>query len=106
MDSESLRMPYFFSRDRWPQAKKPIKIAPDEMNTDLFFEKIRTYHNISEQAELAWKNLLRLNEYKKGDNILDIGQYPKKVSFVINGLLSQNYIGTNGDVIIKYFFPE
>jgi len=99
-------MPYFFSRDRWPQAKKPIKIAPDEMNTDLFFEKIRTYHNISEQAELAWKNLLRLNEYKKGDNILDIGQYPKKVSFVINGLLSQNYIGTNGDVIIKYFFPE
>lgn len=31
---------------------------------------------------------------------------PKKVHFVVNGLLSQNFIAENGDVIIKYFFPE
>lgn len=76
------------------------------MNTSQFFEKIRTYHNISEQAELAWGKLLRENSYKKSENVLDIGQYPKKVSFVVNGLLSQNYIGENGDMVIKYFFPE
>lgn len=76
------------------------------MNTSQFFEKVRTYYNISEQAESAWNNLLRENNYKKGENVLNIGQYPKKVSFVVSGLLSQNYVGENGDVVIKYFFSE
>lgn len=76
------------------------------MNTDLFFQKVRTYHNISEKAELAWKNLLKGKKYRKGDNFIDIGQQPKKVAFVVSGLFSQNYIMDNGDVAIKYFFPE
>tara|TARA_R110000796_G_scaffold77584_2_gene173146 strand:- start:643 stop:1221 length:579 start_codon:yes stop_codon:yes gene_type:complete len=76
------------------------------MNTSQFFEKIRTYYNISEQAELAWGRLLQQKEYKKGDNVLNIGQHPKKMSFVVSGLLSQHYIGENGDAVIKYFFPE
>ncbi len=76
------------------------------MNTDIFFQKIRTYHNISEQAELAWANLLIERKYKKGDNLLDIGQLPKKVAFVDRGLLSQNFIDDDGSVVIKYFFPE
>lgn len=76
------------------------------MNTSQFFEKVKTYFDISEKAEAAWSNLLRENNYKKGENVLDIGQYPRKVSFVVNGLLSLNYIGQNGDVVIKYFFPE
>lgn len=76
------------------------------MNTSQFFEKIRTYYNISEQAELAWKRLLQQKEYRKGDNVLNIGQHPKKMSFVVSGLLSQHYIGENGDAVIKYFFPE
>lgn len=76
------------------------------MNTSQFFEKIRTYYNISEQAELAWERLLQQKEYRKGDNVLNIGQHPKKMSFVVSGLLSQHYIGENGDAVIKYFFPE
>ncbi|WP_339607704.1 Crp/Fnr family transcriptional regulator [uncultured Roseivirga sp.] len=76
------------------------------MNTSQFFEKIRTYYNISEQAERAWERLLQQKEYKKGDNVLNIGQHPKKMSFVVRGLLSQHYIGENGDAVIKYFFPE
>jgi len=76
------------------------------MNTDIFFQKIRTYHNISEQAELAWKNLLHLKKYSKNDNFVTLGQHPKKIGFVVKGLLSQNYIADDGSVIIKYFFPE
>lgn len=76
------------------------------MNTELFFQKVRCYHNVSEQAEFAWKHLLLQEEYKKGDNFINIGQQPKKVAFVVSGLLSQNYIGENGEEAIKYFFPE
>ena len=76
------------------------------MNTDLFFQKIRTYHNISQQAELAWRNLLQQKKYSKHDNFVTIGQHPKKVGYVIEGLLSQNYINDEGNTVIKYFFPE
>jgi len=76
------------------------------MNTTLFFQKIRTYYNISEQAELAWANLLHLNKYNKNDNFVRIGQHPKKTGFVVKGLFSQNYIADDGSVVIKYFFPE
>lgn len=76
------------------------------MNTELFFQKIRTYHNISEQAELAWTDLLHLKKYNKNDNFISIGQHPRKVAFVVSGLLSQNYIADDGSVVIKHFFPE
>lgn len=76
------------------------------MSIDIFFQKIRTYHNISEQAELVWKNLLQEKIYKKGDYFIAIGQIPRKVAFVTKGLFSQYYITDNGDTIIKYFFPE
>ncbi len=76
------------------------------MNAELFFNKIRSYYNISEHAELVWKNLLRERKYKKGENIIAIGQIPKKVAFVVTGLLSQYYITDKGDTVIKYFFPE
>jgi len=76
------------------------------MNTDIFFQKIRTYQPISEKAESAWANLLRQKQYKKNEILLDIGQHPRKVHFVVSGLLSQNYFTDNGDIIIKYFFSE
>ncbi|QEH41925.1 Crp/Fnr family transcriptional regulator [Chitinophaga sp. XS-30] len=76
------------------------------MNTGLFFQKIRTYYNISEQAEKAWAELLTHKKYKKGDNFISIGEHPKKVAFVINGLFSQNFITDEGNIVIKYFFPE
>ncbi len=76
------------------------------MNTDIFFKKIRTYHNISEQAELAWTKLLHQKNYKKGENFITEGQNPKKIAFVAKGLFSQYYTSENGDIVIKYFFPE
>ena len=76
------------------------------MSVDLFFQKIRSYHPISEAAEMAWKSLLKEKMYPKGDAVISIGQHPKKVIFVVKGLLSQNYITPQGDEVIKYFFPE
>ena len=76
------------------------------MNTDIFFQKIRTYHSISEQAALAWKSLLQVKKYNKNDNFISLGQHPKKVGFVVKGLFSQNAILEDGSVVIKYFFPE
>lgn len=76
------------------------------MNTDLFFHKIRSYYNISAEAEFAFKNLLRFKRYDKNENFVSLGQQPKKIAFVVNGLFSQNYITDEGNVVIKYFFPE
>src|ERR1700753_3092770 len=76
------------------------------MSTAPFFQKIRTYHDLSEEAELAWTKLLRLKTYKKGENFINEGQQPRKVAFVIEGLFSQYYPAQNGDLVIKYFFPE
>jgi len=76
------------------------------MNTESFFKKIRSYHQISEKAELAWTDLLHQKVYKKGENFINEGQKPKKVAFVSKGLFSQYYTADNGDTIIKYFFPE
>lgn len=50
--------------------------------------------------------LLHFRKYKKGEQFVTLGQEPRKVAFIINGLFSQNYLTENGDVVIKYFFPE
>lgn len=76
------------------------------MNTELFFQKIRSYHNISENAEIAWTKLLRLKTYNKGDYFISEGQYPKEIGFVVKGLFSQYYTSDEGDIVIKVFFPE
>jgi len=81
-------------------------IQANEMSTASFFKKIRTYHDISEEAELAWTKLLHEKSYKKGENFINEGQKPRKVAFVVKGLFSQYYTADNGDIIIKYFFPE
>lgn len=76
------------------------------MNTAAFFQKIRTYHPICEEAELAWAKLLHEKTYKKGEHFIREGQKPRKAAFVVKGLFSQYYPAENGDIIIKYFFPE
>ncbi len=76
------------------------------MNTDTFFKKIRSYTNLSPEAERAWTEILRKKEYHKGDCFISTGQVPQKVAFVCEGLFSQYYITDNGDTVIKYFFPE
>ena len=76
------------------------------MSRDVFFQKIKTYAELSPQAEAAWAALLRENTYNKGDYFVTEGQTPKKVAFVVNGLLYQYYTAENGDMVVKYFFPE
>lgn len=76
------------------------------MSTELFFQKIRSYHPISEKAELAWTKLLRLKTYKRGDYFVSAGEHPKEVGFVTKGLFSQSYTSDKGDTVIKIFFPE
>jgi CRP-like cAMP-binding protein len=76
------------------------------MNTSIFFQKVSTYAGLSTEAEGAWLKLLKEKKYGSGENFIRTGQVPKKVAFVVEGLLSQYYITDNGTTVIKYFFPE
>lgn len=76
------------------------------MSTELFFQTIRKYADLSLPAEEAWSKILNKKAYKKGENFVSEGQVAKKVAFVVKGLFSQYYTSDNGDIIIKYFFPE
>ncbi len=76
------------------------------MNTDHFFNKIRTYTRLGADAEHAWLSLLKERKYQKGENFISIGQIPVKACFVVKGLFSQHFITDKGDTIIKYFFAE
>jgi CRP-like cAMP-binding protein len=77
-----------------------------EMESEVFFQKIKTYTMLTTEAELAWKELLKEKRYSKGQYFISVGQAPKKVAFVVKGLFSQYYIADDGTSIITYFFPE
>lgn len=76
------------------------------MNTDIFFQKIRTYTHLTTESRDAWADILREKKYDKGDYFLRVGQIPRRVAFVCKGLFSQYYLTDGGDLVIKYFFPE
>lgn len=76
------------------------------MTADAFFKKIRTYTDLSEEAERAWTSLLRRRQYSKDESFVVAGDIPTTFAFVVEGLFSQHYVGPEGDMIIKYFFPE
>jgi CRP-like cAMP-binding protein len=76
------------------------------MSRDVFFQKIKTYTELSPHSEATWAALLRENTYNKGDNFVSEGQIPKKVAFILKGLMYQYYAAENGDMVVKYFFPE
>lgn len=76
------------------------------MTTTAFFAKIRSYAPLSEAAERAWAALLRPRPYAKDEVVIRAGDVPTHYAFVVHGLLCQHYVGAEGDLIIKYFFPE
>jgi CRP-like cAMP-binding protein len=76
------------------------------MSTEIFFQKIRSYADLSAEAEEAWSKILTRKTYKRGENFISEGQTARKLAFVVKGLFSQYYTSDNGDIIIKYFFPE
>lgn len=76
------------------------------MNVEPFFRKINSYANLSVASKNIWMKILREESYKKGEQFINLGQVPKRVGFVVEGLFSQNYVSESGDTTIKYFFPE
>jgi CRP-like cAMP-binding protein len=78
----------------------------DKMDSEIFFQKVNQYTNLSSEARQEWAGLLKKKEYLKGAYFITVGQIPKKVAFVANGLFSQYFITDAGDTVIKYFFPE
>jgi CRP-like cAMP-binding protein len=76
------------------------------VTADAFFKKIRTYADLSEEAERAWTSHLRRRQYSKDESFIVAGDIPTTFAFVVEGLFSQHYVGPEGDMIIKYFFPE
>ena len=73
---------------------------------EAFFTKIRTYADLSEKAERAWARLLRRKHYRKDETFIKSGDVPTTYAFVVEGLLYQHYDGPDGNMVIKYFFPE
>ena len=76
------------------------------MTADAFFAKIRTYAALSEAAERAWAALLRPRQYRRDEIFIRAGDVPTSYAFVVEGLFYQHYVGPDGDLIVKYFFPE
>ena len=76
------------------------------MTTEAFFKKIRTYADLSAEAEQAWAVLLRPRSYGKDEVLIKAGDVPTRYAFVVEGLFVQHYAGPQGDLIVKYFFPE
>ena len=76
------------------------------MNSEAFFTKVRSYVDLSREAELAWSSLLRPKDYGKDELFIRAGDIPKTCAYVVKGLFCQHYVGRDGDMIIKYFFPE
>lgn len=76
------------------------------MTTSAFFTKIRTYAALSEEAEAAWARLLRRRVYRRDETFVRAGDVPASYAFVVEGLFYQHYVGADGDMVVKYFFPE
>jgi CRP-like cAMP-binding protein len=76
------------------------------MSTEAFFAKIRTYTDLSAKAEQAWAALLRPRQYCREEPFVRAGDVPTTYAFVVEGLMCQHYVGRDGDMVIKYFFPE
>jgi CRP-like cAMP-binding protein len=76
------------------------------MTAEAFFTKVRAYAALSEKAEQAWASLLRRKQYRKDEPFIRAGDVPTTFAFVVDGLLCQHYDGPDGDMVIKYFFPE
>ncbi len=77
-----------------------------QMTVETFFAKIRTYTDLSTHAEQAWTPLLKERRYSKDEPFIRAGDVPTTFAFVVDGLMCQHYVGRDGDMVIKYFFPE
>jgi CRP-like cAMP-binding protein len=73
---------------------------------EKLFAKVETYTALSPASCKLWQQLLRPRHYRKGECFIDLGETPRTVGFVVEGLFSQEFTSPSGDSSIKYFFPE
>jgi CRP-like cAMP-binding protein len=76
------------------------------MSQAQFFQQVRKYYPITEKSEQAWAALLKERTYNKGELLVSEGKVPKKFAFICSGLACQSYFPQDGQMVIKYFFPE
>lgn len=76
------------------------------MEREAFFARVRAYADLSPEAERAWALLLKPRRCRRDEVYLRAGDVPTRFAFVVEGLMYQHYIGRDGDMIVKYFFPE
>lgn len=72
----------------------------------IFFERIKEYTVLSDEAKRDWESLLQFKVYEKGEYFIRLGQIPKRTAYVSQGLFSQYYVSEIGDHVIKNFFQE
>ncbi|MBO9152269.1 Crp/Fnr family transcriptional regulator [Chitinophaga sp. GCM10012297] len=76
------------------------------MSKTQFFQQIRRYYPVTEASGQAWADLLKEKTYRRGELLVMEGQVPRKFAFICQGLAYQSYLPPEGEMIIKYFFPE
>ncbi|PWV57057.1 Crp/Fnr family transcriptional regulator [Chitinophaga sp. S165] len=76
------------------------------MSHAQFFQHVRRYYPITTESEQAWAGLLKEKMYRKGELLVTEGQVPRKFAFICSGLAYQSFLPPEGEMIIKYFFPE
>jgi CRP-like cAMP-binding protein len=76
------------------------------MSKARFFQQVRNYYPVTAASEQAWADLLKEKKYRKGELLVTEGQVPRKFAFICRGLAYQSYLPPEGEMIIKYFFPE
>lgn len=93
-------------QNRLPSSPSEPMTTHDPRAVDAFFAKVRSYAPLSDEAQRAWSALLAPRRCRKDEPYLVAGTVPTRFAFVVEGLFSQHHVGPDGDLVIKYFFPE
>lgn len=72
----------------------------------LLFEHIQKFSEISEEAIFAFRNVVKIAHYKKGDILLKAGNICNDLFFVENGSLRSFYNKGNKDITISFTFSN
>ncbi|HYE54484.1 MAG TPA: Crp/Fnr family transcriptional regulator [Chitinophagaceae bacterium] len=72
----------------------------------FFMQRFESYGALSAASKAALEQIINRKLYKRNDYFIREGQCPRNIAFVCEGLFSQYFTSSDGDVIIKRFFPE
>lgn len=71
-----------------------------------FLHKMQQYGKLSKESAEALATITKERVIHKNEYFVQEGGFPKTVAFVCSGLFSQYYLSSEGEVVIKKFFPE